>query len=203
MHLVCLDLEGVLVPEIWIAFSEATGLDELKITTRDEPDYEKLMRFRLGVLAREGLRLNDIQRTISGIRPLDGAKEFLDELRSICQVLILSDTFEEFAQPLMRQLGWPTLFCNSLVADPEGRLLDFKLRIPNGKKEAVKAFKALNLRVMAAGDSYNDLAMLREADIGALFRAPDSIKSPNPDIPALETYGELLDLVRLRFIDRH
>jgi phosphoserine/homoserine phosphotransferase len=193
MHMVCLDLEGVLVPEIWIAFSEATGIPELRRTTRDEPDYDKLMRFRLDLLAKNNLKLHDIQRVISGMDPLPGAAEFLNALREQTQVVILSDTFEQFAKPLMAKLGWPCLLCNSLETSPDGAVTGYRLRQKNGKKEAVKAFKSLNINVFAAGDSFNDLAMIREADSGCLFRAPDAIRKDCADIPCVDTFDDLLE----------
>jgi phosphoserine / homoserine phosphotransferase len=196
MHLVCLDLEGVLVPEIWIAFSRATGIDELKITTRDEPDYDKLMKFRIGVLTRHGLKLEDIQRVIGGMDPLEGAKEFISELRGITQVIILSDTFTQFAKPLMEKLGYPTLFCNSLEIGEDGSVTGYSLRQKEGKMKSVQALKSLNFRILAAGDSYNDLAMLRTADASVLFRAPEAIKTQNPDIPCMDRYGDLLDAAK-------
>ncbi len=196
MHLVCLDLEGVLVPEIWIAFSRATGIDELKITTRDEPDYDKLMKFRIGVLARHGLKLADIQRVIGTLDPLPGAKEFMEALRAMTQVIILSDTFTQFAKPLMEKLAWPTLFCNTLEIGDDGSVTGYVLRQKEGKKRSVEALKSLNFRVMAAGDSYNDLAMLRAADAAALFKAPESIKTANPDLPAMDAYEDLLATAR-------
>jgi len=192
MHIVCLDLEGVLVPEIWIEFSKATGIPELKITTRDEPDYDKLMRFRIGVLASHNLKLSDIQRVIGTMDPLPGARSFMDELRSLTQVIILSDTFTQFASPLMAKLGYPTLFCNELEIGPDGAVTGYRLRQSDGKKKAVQALKTINMRVMAAGDSYNDLAMIQAADTGALFRAPDSIRAQHPEVSAYETYDELL-----------
>ena len=192
MHIVCLDLEGVLVPEIWIEFSKATGIPELKITTRDEPDYDKLMKFRIGVLASHNLKLSDIQRVIGTMDPLPGARAFMDELRSMTQVLILSDTFTQFASPLMAKLGYPTLFCNELEIGPDGAVTGYRLRQSDGKKKAVQALKTINMRIMAAGDSYNDLAMIQAADTGALFRAPDSIRAQNPEVSAYETYGDLL-----------
>ena len=190
--MVCLDLEGVLVPEIWIAFSEATGIPELKRTTRDEPDYDKLMQFRLELLAKNKLKLADIQKVISGMDPLPGAVEFTRKLCERTQLVILSDTFEQFAKPLMAKLSWPTLFCNSLETAPDGSVTGYRLRQKNGKKEAVKAFKSINMTVFAAGDSFNDLAMIREADSGCLFRAPDSIRKDCKDIPCVDTYNELL-----------
>lgn len=199
MHLVCLDLEGVLVPEIWIEFAEATGLKELRITTRDEPDYDKLMRFRLDVLARNGLKLKDIQDVIGKMNPLAGADSFLSEARSITQVVILSDTFTEFARPLMAKLSYPTLFCNSLVIGEDGTVTGYELRQKDGKKKAVEAFRSLNLKVMAAGDSYNDLSMIYGSHSGALFRSPETICKDNPTLPAYETYEELLGHIR-RFV---
>ncbi len=192
MHVVCLDLEGVLVPEIWIEFSKATGIPELKITTRDEPDYDKLMKFRIGVLASHNLKLSDIQRVIGTMDPLPGARSFMDELRSLTQVIILSDTFTQFASPLMAKLGYPTLFCNELEIGPDCAVTGYRLRQSDGKKKAVQALKTINMRIMAAGDSYNDLAMIQAADTGALFRAPDSIRAQNPEVSAYETYGDLL-----------
>ncbi len=196
MHIVCLDLEGVLVPEIWIAFSKATGLDELKITTRDEPDYDKLMKFRIGVLAREGLKLADIQKVIGAMDPLEGAREFVAELRSLTQLIILSDTFTQFAQPLMAKLGYPTLFCNSLKVEPDGAISGYSLRQSDGKRKSTEALKSLNYRVFAAGDSYNDLSMIRAADSGALFHAPESIKAQCLDLPSFDSYAELLGAIK-------
>lgn len=187
----CLDLEGVLVPEIWIGVAEATGITELRRTTRDEPDYDRLMRGRLAILEREDLGIADIQKVIAGMRPLDGAAEFLDWLRARAQVIILSDTFTEFAQPLMAQLGYPTLFCHSLTIDAGGRIRDYTLRIADGKRKAVMALKLLNLRVVAAGDSYNDTTMLDEADRGILFRPPDNVIRDFPHFPVTHTYDEL------------
>jgi phosphoserine/homoserine phosphotransferase len=195
MNLVCLDLEGVLVPEIWIAFSEAVGIPEFRRTTRDEPDYDKLMRFRIDLLKKNNLKLPDIQRAISGMEPLPGAFEFIAALREKTQVIILSDTFEQFAKPLMAKLSWPTLFCNSLEISGDGTVTGFALRQQNGKKEAVKALKSINMRVFAAGDSFNDLAMIREADAGILFRAPQAIREGCPDISCVNTYDELLEAV--------
>lgn len=191
-RIVCLDLEGVLVPEVWIAFAEKTGISELRRTTRDEPDYDKLMRGRLEILDRHGLRLPDIQKVIADMRPLDGAVEFLDALRAKTQVLILSDTFYQFAEPLMRQLGWPTLFCHELVVDPSGRVADYRLRIPDGKRKAVAALRDLAFTVHAAGDSYNDTAMLAEADRGVLFRCPDRVAAEFPQFRRTEEYPELM-----------
>ena len=190
--MVCLDLEGVLVPEIWIAFSEATGIPELRRTTRDEPDYDKLMRFRIDLLKKNNLKLPDIQRVISGMDPLPGAAEFTTALREKTQLVILSDTFEQFAKPLMAKLSWPVLFCNSLKIADDGSVAGYALRQQNGKKEAVKALKSINLRVFAAGDSFNDLAMIREADCGCLFRAPEQIRKDCADIKCVDTFGDLL-----------
>ncbi len=192
MHVVCLDLEGVLVPEIWIEFSKATGIEELRITTRDEPDYDKLMKFRIGVLDRNGLKLADIQRVIGGMDPLPGAKEFMDAARAKTQVIILSDTFTQFALPLMAKLGYPTLFCNELVVAEDGAVTGYALRQSDGKRKAVAALKSINMKVMASGDSYNDLGMITTADSGALFRAPDAIKAQYPTVPAYDSYDDLL-----------
>jgi phosphoserine/homoserine phosphotransferase len=192
MRIVCLDLEGVLIPEIWIAFSEAAGIPELRRTTRDEPDYDKLMAFRLDLLAKHHLKLADIQKVIGTMSPLDGAAEFTAALKERTALIILSDTFEQFAKPLMAKLGCPTLFCNSLETDQNGSITGYKLRQKEGKKKAVLAFKSINLEVFAAGDSFNDLAMIREADAGCLFRAPESIRNGNSDIVCVDTYAELL-----------
>ncbi len=192
MHVVCLDLEGVLVPEIWIEFSKATGIEELRITTRDEPDYDKLMKFRIGVLERNGLKLADIQRVIGGMDPLPGAKAFMDAARAKTQVIILSDTFTQFALPLMAKLGYPTLFCNELAIADDGAVTGYTLRQSDGKRKAVAALKSINMKVMASGDSYNDLGMITTADSGALFRAPDGIKAQYPSVPAYESYDDLL-----------
>ncbi len=191
MHLVCLDLEGVLVPEIWIAFSEATGIPELKITTRDEPDYDKLMKFRIGVLKEHKLGLADIQRVIGGMNVLPGAYEFSQSIRAKTQMIILSDTFTQFAQPLMAKLGYPSLFCNTLKVDADGAIVGYELRQKDGKRKSVEALKSLNFRVFAAGDSFNDLSMIRAADSGCLFRAPASIKAQCPDLPAVDDYEGL------------
>lgn len=191
MQLVCLDLEGVLVPEIWIAFSERTGIPELRRTTRDEPDYDKLMTYRLDLLRKHQLGLPDIQKVIAEMGPMPGAREFLDQLRRDYQVVILSDTFYEFAMPLMAQLGMPTLFCHKLEADLEGFLVNYHLRMPNQKKEAVQRFKELNFKVIAAGDSYNDTAMLAEAHAGILFHAPENVIREFPQFTVTNTYGEL------------
>jgi phosphoserine/homoserine phosphotransferase len=191
MRIVCLDLEGVLVPEIWIAFSEAVGIPELRRTTRDEPDYNKLMSFRLATLDRAGLKLPDIQRVIGTMEPLEGAAAFCRRLRGKTQLIILSDTFEQFASPLMAKLEYPTLFCNSLEVAPDGRITGYRLRQQDGKKHAVAAFKSINTAVFAAGDSFNDLKMIREADAGCLFRAPQSIRETCGDIPMTDTFEEL------------
>ena len=193
--IVTLDLEGVLVPEIWIAVAEKTGLKELRRTTRDEPDYDKLMRGRLKILDEHGLKLSDIQEAIGTLRPLAGALEFLRELRACSQVILLSDTFEQFAQPLMRQLDWPTLLCHRLEV-LQDRILDYRLRIPEQKQKAVAALKLLNYRVIAVGDSFNDTAMLAEADVGFLFHAPENIRKQFPQFKAVEAYGELLTLIQ-------
>ena len=191
MQVVCLDLEGVLVPEIWIAFAERTGIAEFRRTTRDEPDYDKLMRWRLGLLRQHGLKLADIQAVIAGMAPMDGAKAFLDDLRSRFQVIILSDTFYEFADPMMRQLGRPTLFCHKLVVDADGFVADYKLRQPNQKFHAVNALKSLNYQVIAAGDSYNDTGMLGAADAGFFIHPPESIVAQFPQYPVNRSYAEL------------
>ena len=196
MNIVCLDLEGVLVPEIWIAFSEATGIPELKRTTRDEPDYDKLMNFRLNILKEHHLGLKEIQNTIAGIDPLPGAKEFLDKLRTLTQVLILSDTFTEFAKPLMEKLGWPTLFCNSLEVAPDGEITGYRMRIKNSKLTTVKALQSAGFETIAAGDSFNDLGMIKAGRTGFLFRSTEQIKKDNPDIPAFEEYDEFLAAIK-------
>jgi phosphoserine/homoserine phosphotransferase len=192
MHLVCLDLEGVLIPEIWIAFSKATGIPELMRTTREESDYDKLMAYRLDILNRENLKLVDIQKVIAKMDVLEGARECVDRLKEKTQLIILSDTFLQFAQPLMKKLGYPTLFCNSLIVDGQGHITGWKLRQSDGKRHAVQAFKSINMKVFAAGDSYNDLSMIQNAHAGALFRAPESIVQAFPDLPALSSYNELL-----------
>jgi phosphoserine/homoserine phosphotransferase len=191
VQLVCLDLEGVLVPEIWIEFSERTGIEALRRTTRDEPDYDKLMRFRLGLLRERGLRMPDVRRVIADMRPLEGAAEFLERLRARYQVVILSDTFYEFAGPLMRQLGWPTLFCNELDVGADGYLNGYRLRMPDPKRAAVHAIRGLNFKVIAAGDSYNDTAMLSAAHTGIFFRPPPAIAAQFPQFPVTQTYAEL------------
>jgi phosphoserine / homoserine phosphotransferase len=193
MHLVCLDLEGVLVPEIWITFADVTGIPELRRTTRDEPDYDKLMKYRLGILAEHGLKLADIQKVIGSMSPLDGAGEFLSTIKERTQVVILSDTFSQFAKPLMAKLGYPTLFCNSLVIDNSGSIIDYRMRQKEGKRKSVEAFKTLNFTIFAAGDSFNDLSMIRAADAGCLFRPPASIRAQCPDIPSVEDYKGLLE----------
>ena len=196
MKLICLDLEGVLVPEIWVAFAEASKIPELKKTTRDEPDSDKLMRWRLSVLKEHGLGLKEIQETIASIDPLPGAKEFLDELRSFAQVIIISDTFTEFAQPLMKKLGWPTIFCNSLVIAEDGEITDYKMRVENSKLTTVRALQSIGFETVASGDSYNDLGMILAGKSGFLFRTTEQIKADYPQIPALETYEELLNALK-------
>jgi len=196
MDIVCLDMEGVLVPEIWIAFSEATGIPELKRTTRDEPDYDKLMRWRLGILKEHGLGLKQIQDTIATIDPLPGAREFLDELRSVAQVIIISDTFTQFAMPLMKKLNYPTLFCNTLEVAADGQITDFKMRIENSKLTTVKALQSMGFDTIAAGDSFNDLAMIKASRAGFLFRSTEQIKKDNPDIPAFEEFDDFLAAIK-------
>ena len=200
MEIICLDLEGVLVPEIWIAFSEKTGIPELRITTREEPDYDKLMRYRMNILREHNLTLKDIQDVIATIRPLEGAREFLDKVREITQVVILSDTFTEFAKPLMRQLGWPTILCNSLIVDDKGMLTGMRLRQQDGKRKAIDGFRSMNFRTFAAGDSYNDLTMIRKADKGCLFRAPVNILKEEPDLRLCTTYDEFFAEIKA-FVD--
>ena len=195
MNVVCLDLEGVLVPEIWVAFAEATGIEELKRTTRDEPDYDKLMEYRLGILREHGLGLSDVQATIAQMDPMPDAREFLDELRTRAQVIIISDTFEQFAKPLMAKLGWPTLFCNELVVADDGTITGFKMRCPQTKLTTVNALHDAGLETIAAGDSHNDLGMIGASKAGFLFRSTDAIKTENPDIPTCETYDELLERI--------
>jgi phosphoserine / homoserine phosphotransferase len=196
MFITCLDLEGVLVPEIWIAFSKASGIPELKKTTRDEPDYDKLMKWRIGILKEHGLGLKQIQDTIATIDPLPGAKEFLDELRSFTQVIIISDTFTQFATPLMKKLGWPTIFCNSLEVSENGEITGFKMRIENSKLSTVRALQSIGYETIASGDSYNDLAMIKASRAGFLFKSTDKIKSDNPDLTAFETYGQLMEGIK-------
>ncbi len=196
MDIVCLDLEGVLVPEIWIAFAKESGIDELKKTTRDEPDYDKLMRWRIGVLKEHGLGLKQIQDVIAKIDPIPGAKEFLDELRSLTQVIIVSDTFSQFARPLMEKLGWPTIFCNSLEVAQDGEITGFKMRCEQSKLTTVKALQSIGFDTIASGDSYNDLGMIKAGKAGFLFKSTDKIIADNPDIPAYETYEELMTAIK-------
>ena len=196
MNVVCLDLEGVLVPEIWIAFSKESGISELARTTRDEPDYDKLMKFRLGILEEHGLTLADIQNTIAKIDPFEGAKEFLDELRQLTQVIIISDTFTQFASPLMQKLGMPTIFCNDLVVAEDGMIVDYKMRVANSKYTTVKALHAMGFETIAAGDSFNDLGMIKESKAGFLFRSTEQIKKDYPQYPAYENYDELLAAIK-------
>lgn len=196
MNVVCLDMEGVLVPEIWIAFSEASGIPELRRTTRDEPDYDKLMKFRIGILKEHKLGLKEIQDVIAKIDPMDGAKEFLDELRSITQVLILSDTFEQFAMPLMKKLGYPTIFCNSLEVAPDGEITGYRMRCEKSKLTTVKALQSIGFETIASGDSFNDLGMIQASKAGFLFKSTDKIKADYPDIPAFEEYGDLLAAIK-------
>lgn len=196
MYIVCLDMEGVLVPEIWIAFANATGIPELKKTTRDEPDYNKLMNYRLDILREHGLGLKEIQEVISTIDPMEGAKEFLDELRSMCQVIIISDTFTQFASPLMKKLDWPTLFCNSLEVGEDGEITGFKMRVEKSKLSTVKALKSIGFEIIAGGDSYNDLGMILEAEEGFLFKSTEQIKKDYPDLPAFEEYDELMKYLK-------
>ena len=196
MYITCLDLEGVLVPEIWIAFAEASGIPELKRTTRDEPDYDKLMNWRLDILRQHGLGLKEIQETIEKIAPMPGAKEFLDELRSLCQVIIISDTFTQFAAPLMKKLGMPTIFCNSLEVADNGEITGFKMRCEQSKLTTVKALQSIGYDTIASGDSFNDLGMIKASKAGFLFRSTDAIKAEYPQFPAFETYDELLDAIK-------
>ena len=196
MYITCLDLEGVLVPEIWIAFAEASGIPELKKTTRDQPDYDKLMKWRLGVLKEHGLGLKEIQETIAKIDPLPGAKKFLDELRSFTQVIIISDTFSQFATPLMEKLGWPTIFCNSLEVADNGEITGFKMRCEQSKLTTVKALQSIGYETIASGDSYNELAMIKASKAGFLFKSTDKIKNDNPELEAFETYDELMAAIR-------
>lgn len=196
MYITCLDLEGVLVPEIWIAFAEATGIPELKKTTRDEPDYDKLMKYRIDILKEHGLGLKEIQDTIATIDPMPGAKEFLDELRSICQVIIISDTFTQFATPLMKKLGWPTIFCNSLEVADNGEITGFKMRCEKSKLTTVKALQSIGYETIASGDSHNDLGMIEASKAGFLFRSTEQIKKDYPQFPAFETYEELMNAIK-------
>lgn len=196
MNIVCLDLEGVLVPEIWIAFAEASGIPELKRTTRDEPDYDKLMKWRLGILKEHGLGLKEIQETIAKIDPIPGAKEFLDELRSITQVIIISDTFSQFAGPLMKKLGYPTIFCNSLEVADNGEITGFRMRVENSKYTTVKALQSIGFQTIASGDSHNDLGMIQASKAGFLFKSTEQIKKAHPELPAYETYDELIAAIK-------
>ena len=196
MNIVCLDLEGVLVPEIWSAFAEETGIPELKRTTRDEPDYDKLMNYRINILKEHGLGLKEIQETIAKIDPMPGAKEFLDELREITQVIIISDTFTQFAGPLMKKLGYPTIFCNSLEVADDGEITGFKMRIENSKLTTVKALQSIGYDTIASGDSHNDLGMIKASKAGFLFRSTEEIKKEYPELPAFETYDELMDAIK-------
>ncbi len=199
MNIVCLDMEGVLVPEIWIAFSEASGIPELRRTTRDEPDYAKLMKFRMDILREHGLGLREIQATIAKIDPFEGAKEFLDALRADTQTIILSDTFDQFAGPLMKKLGMPTIFCNTLEVGDDGMINGFKMRIQNSKLTTVKALQSIGFDTIASGDSYNDLGMIRASKAGFLFRSTDKIKADNPDLQAFEEYSDLLAAIRAAY----
>ena len=196
MYVVCLDMEGVLVPEIWIAFAEATGIPEFKRTTRDEPDYDKLMRYRIDLLKQHGLGLKQIQDTIATIEPLTGAKEFLDELRTLTQVIILSDTFTQFAKPLMKKLNWPTIFCNSLEVSPDGEITGYRMRVKDSKKTTVEALHASGFKTVAAGDSFNDLAMIKASEAGFLFKSTDQIRKDHPEIPACDEFNELLAQIK-------
>ena len=196
MNIVCLDLEGVLVPEIWIAFAEASGIPELKRTTRDEPDYDKLMKWRIGILKEHGLGLMEIQDTIAKIEPIPGAKEFLDELRELTQVIIISDTFTQFATPLMKKLGWPTIFCNSLEVAENGEITGFKMRIEQSKLTTVKALQSIGYETIASGDSYNDLGMIQASKAGFLFKSTEKIKADYPELPAFDTYEELMAAIK-------
>ena len=196
MNIVCLDMEGVLVPEIWIAFAEATGIEELKRTTRDEPDYDKLMQYRLDILRKHNLGIKEIQETIGKMDPIPGAKEFLDELRTITQVIIISDTFEQFAQPLMKKLGWPTLFCNSLEIAEDGTITDYKMRVEKSKYTTVKALQSIGFDTIASGDSHNDMGMIQASKAGFLFKSTESIKAEYPDIPAFDEYDDLLAAIK-------
>ena len=196
MYITCLDVEGVFVPEIWIAFAEASGIPELKKTTRDEPDYDKLMTWRLGILKEHGLGLKEIQETIAKIDPLPGAREFLDELRTFSQVILISDTFTQFATPLMEKLGWPTLFCNSLKVAEDGEITGFKMRVEQSKLSTVKALQSIGFDTIASGDSYNDLGMIQASKAGFLFRSTEQIKADHPELPAYETYDELLTAIK-------
>ena len=200
MNIVCLDLEGVLVPEIWIAFAKASGIPELTRTTRDEPDYDKLMKWRLGILKEHNLGLKEIQETIATIDPMPGAREFLDELRSLTQVIIISDTFTEFAKPLMEKLGWPTIFCNSLEAAEDGEITGFQMRTENSKLSTVKALQSIGFDTIASGDSYNDLGMIQASKAGFLFKSTEQIKADHPELPAFETYEELMAAIKQELV---
>ena len=200
MYTVCLDLEGVLIPEIWIAFAEATGIPELKRTTRDEPDYAKLMKFRMDILKQHGLGLKEIQQVIETVEPMAGAREFLDTLRAETQVVIISDTFDQFARPLMKKLGWPTLFCNTLKVAPDGEIVGYQMRCEQSKLTTVRALQSCGFETIAFGDSYNDLGMIRASKAGFLFRSTDQIKADNPDVPAYEEYDELLAAIRAAMV---
>ena len=196
MNIVCLDLEGVLVPEIWIAFAEETGISELKRTTRDEPDYDKLMNYRINILKEHGLGLKEIQETIAKIDPMPGAKKFLDELREMTQVIIISDTFTQFAAPLMKKLGWPTIFCNSLEVAEDGEITGYRMRVENSKYSTVKALQSIGFETIASGDSHNDLGMIKASKAGFLFKSTEQIKKDNPELPAYETYDELMEAIK-------
>ena len=196
MNIVCLDLEGVLVPEIWIAFAKASNIPELKRTTRDEPDYDKLMKWRLGILKEHGLGLKEIQETIAKIDPMPGAKEFLDELRSMTQVIIISDTFTQFAAPLMKKLGWPTIFCNSLEVAENGEITGYRMRVENSKYSTVKALQSIGFETIASGDSHNDLGMIKASKAGFLFKSTEQIKKDNPELEAYETYEQLMEAIK-------
>ena len=196
MYITCLDLEGVLVPEIWIAFAEASGIPELRKTTRDEPDYDKLMKYRIDILKQHGLGLKEIQETIAKIEPMEGAKEFLDKLRDLSQVIIISDTFTQFAKPLMKKLGMPTIFCNTLEVADNGEITGYKMRVEKSKYTTVKALQSIGYETIASGDSHNDLGMIKASKAGFLFKSTDSIKADNPDIPAYETYDELYEAIK-------
>lgn len=196
MYITCLDVEGVLVPEIWIAFAEASGIPELKKTTRDEPDYDKLMKWRLGILKEHGLGLKEIQETIAKIDPMPGAKEFLDELRSMTQVIIISDTFTQFAAPLMKKLGWPTIFCNSLEVAENGEITGYRMRVENSKYSTVKALQSIGFETIASGDSHNDLGMIKASKAGFLFKSTEQIKKDNPELEAYETYEQLMEAIK-------
>ena len=203
MNVVCLDLEGVLVPEIWIAFAEASGIPELRRTTRDEPDYDKLMKWRIGILKEHGLGLKEIQETIAKIDPMPGAKEFLDELRSMTQVIIISDTFSQFAGPLMKKLGWPTIFCNELIVGENGEITGFKMRCEQSKLTTVKALQSIGFETIASGDNHNDLGMILASKAGFLFKSTEQIKANHPELPAYETYEELMAAIKIRKAHAH